>query len=685
ADPTGSDYALLEIENFQLAAQLFNYIYGPNYLDRRHQATQMLSIETDHTLDNQWDLSKVLSYDYDLDLDPDVVLDQGSYIDVSSLTKIIDFFEAFAPFYEVFESTTNRAPLPLEEYVSLDTEDDKEVRLGFMMSSASSLLCVTRMARAQQALVSGSLLLEPIYQIMYQGVLADATIPVNGQQISLKRFVIHLLRKNAVLSANFMTYVAQKNYAHPRPADYNYVTNGSFSFGLANFESDQNYQVTDDPNEAFSFMADMEDHTPNDDNMMFVSDHNVDFTNAWRQTITLDSGSYEFSAFVGENTPTERSFQNWPRIQLSINDSLFSKEVLLREILSWNYVTLSFELEETATLEFKIDNLRPTVGDNNLMIDDVAVRKNNNLIPNGYFELGNTLFESDLAFKDNINPKNGDNLYLVGRTSTGINSILPDSRGVEAVQGDSFFGRVSPDFGPQMIWAQSVQLRDGGVYDLSFNVADNRSASHNPSIVPKTSLLIEDLIEGDTTMILEINLENKRWYSPTVRLYSRDYSDSIRVMLICDAGSEEARPILDGIALRDLSIPSDTVSPWLEGPITSPDTVLLEREARVDDLDWTSFSHPDLSERNVFLKLEATGSDCPADGLPINCVALLQRPRLSTMATDRFSYTEAFARLKAQMSRSTNIHVNHHMADQYPTQPIDLHLAKAVLLNPSNQ
>lgn len=380
-DPTQSNgYGADEINNFKMIVSLYDHIYGVNGLNRYDEAAAQLLIETDNTVDASWDFAELVDLTSTIDYPVSDAINVNNYLDVDAIKIVLDFYRELHPFYEIFENNANLDPLELQEFLDDIDLNDRNSRSLILNEYSYNLLRLTQMARAQQALMSGHMIVDPMYRIIYEDAFKDDLITFNGQDYPIKQFVINILRNNSTIATNFSTITARFNHNY-NTNKYNLVTNGTFSYGDQFFDSDliqsssfasNRYDVVSNAEDWDQDFESMLDKTPVCDDNMFLMTAPPGPAALWRQEVDVTPGQYRFKCYTAEPDEEEAN-HNFPEIYLSVNGTMFSDTLVIPEVLKWYEVEFTFDITTAQTLTLEIRDANASSTYNNPAIDDISL------------------------------------------------------------------------------------------------------------------------------------------------------------------------------------------------------------------------------------------------------------------------------------------------------------------------
>lgn len=376
-----SEYAQQEMAAFGKMAALFKQLYGSNL----EKYVQELLIETESTFDEPWQNSKLNGEELDFQIDPAKLLNENQYIDVFNVAAILKYYELLYSYYEVFETSADNSPKDLDDYLAL-TEKDRRTRLNNVQKQIDNFRCVSDLAVAQQALMSGRLLLEPVYAVIFKNAYRDQVIDYKGNSVDLRRFCIDLLSANPIFATNFMTYVMRKNYGMDAysPGQTNRVFQGNFDYGYRSFETDLQYRTGG--NVAVYFMSynlidslygffgggfsNTVDHTSGK-GLYLLGGPTEESPLIWKQALTLEGGrTFAIEAWVAPALSSNTV------IAIKVNEDTLASIVLGPEMPlgEWRAISTTFTPDSTGVDSLSIVLSKESPSQNvRLMLDDISV------------------------------------------------------------------------------------------------------------------------------------------------------------------------------------------------------------------------------------------------------------------------------------------------------------------------
>ncbi len=672
AHNTGSTYALHEIENFKKITTLFNFIYDSK-LDILYDATQLLLLESDHTIDNQWDLSKTQNLSYDFSLDPLIVLDINNYIDANSVATIMQYYDTFLPFLEVFTSSTNLNPLPIDDYLSLSSIA-KAFRLAFLTLYSGNLQCIGRMAKAQQSLMSGSLLVNPMYQIIYDGKYNNETLTYNGQPFNVKRFCIDILQNNATLSSNFITLAMNRNFDFT-PVKY-FVKNGDFNLEDSLFytplthtqmRSDENqFSIVSSAYQWWNALVDFPEPSGDPNGKYLVADPNYLSTpqTIWKQDIPLKTGDYQFNISLAEGYGPGATAGSY---DLSLCDNDFGN-TLCPGSISYEFYDVAASptvdnIPDTNPLStgiisnFNVTDLQQklTPADGNTF----AVRYSGYIHIPGY---------SSEAFPYTFSLDSDDGAVL-----TIDDQFILNHDGQNAL-GSPVSGTFEILGGPRKFVLEYFQNYGGK--GLSLNVSYEGNTTDFFLAFPVSC--------GCETYPYGSSGPGGQWNNISKDLQVSN-SDTFSLKII----DRTTLPGANNLCIDDIIIKNKNSILELSPFSTNVAEGTWEGYSLFKSLDFELVSDPALTNSYFYLRINANVPECDPANNPIpqiTCSTLLPIPDLENLKNDKFIFTESYSKMKSILNKITEIHVNTTIPKFYPTDDwYKSMMTKAILVNKSNQ
>ncbi len=208
--------------SYRKCLTFFSWLYGPSNQNHLYSAVQNLLIPSKNT---NWDQKTYCETrnDPDLDfiLDPEDVLSEINFIDAQFLRDFIQIYSIYFPFFEIqdFYQSDGFKPFSLEDFIKETNKEIPEGSIDFiktrnldLQTQIDQISNICKVSSAQQNLLSGHLLIEPFYRIIYQSQHAGKSINFNGEAFGVQQFVIDILNSNPVIANNFATYVIRRNY-----------------------------------------------------------------------------------------------------------------------------------------------------------------------------------------------------------------------------------------------------------------------------------------------------------------------------------------------------------------------------------------------------------------------------------------------------------------------------------------
>lgn len=221
---TSTEKTKAEMNAFKEATTFFDWYYGKRQ-NKLHYATQQLLLPI-RTIDENQILYCEDSLNLDLQLNPNNVLNPTYFLDVISFRKLVNIYNIFYPFFEIYNAksgVSSYSPLSIKEFIALSSKELSVIESNTFASNKRTidndirvLSEVSNIMLAQQALMSGHLMIQPLYYILYQDqyLYNDQPEPeleyIDG--VPVKQFAINLLKNNPVLAQNFAKFVIRKNY-----------------------------------------------------------------------------------------------------------------------------------------------------------------------------------------------------------------------------------------------------------------------------------------------------------------------------------------------------------------------------------------------------------------------------------------------------------------------------------------
>lgn len=216
-----TDNTETELKSFNQLTTFFKWYYKKQ--DKLYFATQQLLLPI-RSIDKNQNLFCEDSLTLNLQLNPNNVLNPTFYLDVITFRKLVNIYNTFYPFFEIYDpspESSSYAPLSLDEFITLSSKELSSIESDVIASNKRMIDRDTRtfsqlsnIMLAQQALMSGHLLIQPLYYIIYQDQYMydedGRTLKIDG--VPVKEFAIKILKENPVLAQNFANYVLRKNY-----------------------------------------------------------------------------------------------------------------------------------------------------------------------------------------------------------------------------------------------------------------------------------------------------------------------------------------------------------------------------------------------------------------------------------------------------------------------------------------
>lgn len=188
-----------------------------------------------------------------------------TYLSPNSLATISHLYITYCHYFEIQKNTTTVEPGDYNYYLELD-DRSREIRVNEIIKKLESLLDLTNRGIAQQAVMSGHLLLFKIQNILYNGLYPE-----------LYDKVIGALRSNYILSHNFVKYLL-----HPKLDSTNKIEKYKNAFkanSVAILSGFLNYEVSLDDNQKLQIQltSDFKTYLPNskeilNNEMLYPSD-----------------------------------------------------------------------------------------------------------------------------------------------------------------------------------------------------------------------------------------------------------------------------------------------------------------------------------------------------------------------------------------------------------------------------
>ncbi len=380
-----SEYVQQEVSAFGKTATLFEWLYGSG--SDAYEKAQQLLIETESTFDEPWQNSKLTGEELDFHIDPAKLLDETKYIDVFNVSAILKYYELLYSYYEVFETSADNSPKDLGNYLAL-TEKERRTRLNNVKRQIDNFRCVSDLALAQQALMSGRLLLEPVYAIIFKNAYQDQMISYKGNDVELRRFCIDLLRSNPTFASNFMTYVIRKNFGMDvhYPAQPNRVFQGNFDYGDRSFETDLEYRGVGGPIASYisqytfidtlpggfigAGFSNRVDHTSGK-GMYLLGGPTSELPLVWEQSLVLEGGrAFAIKAWVAPAVTYPTT------IAIKVNEDSLASIMLGSEIPlgEWQAISTTFTPDKAGVFSLSIVLSKESPSQSvRIMLDDISV------------------------------------------------------------------------------------------------------------------------------------------------------------------------------------------------------------------------------------------------------------------------------------------------------------------------
>lgn len=214
-DSEDSDYIDNEFDTYKKMVTFYNWYYD-NQLGNKENAFQLLSIPTKNVDENQEVYCELRNEDFNSIIKSDDALNKNYYLDPYSFRDFVTIYAIFYPFFEFQDTEASNAyqPFSTQDFIGFSTERPSilAARKGIINSHTESMLNVSKIIKAQQALMSGHNLIQPFYYIIYQDNYSNHAIEYNSTSYSAKQLAIDILSNNPTMAQNFATYVLRKNY-----------------------------------------------------------------------------------------------------------------------------------------------------------------------------------------------------------------------------------------------------------------------------------------------------------------------------------------------------------------------------------------------------------------------------------------------------------------------------------------
>jgi hypothetical protein len=225
-DDTDSEYYKQERKNFQKAARFFEWFYGSENLDNLNQATEQLLFPSTNTENNLYNYMYFKSLSFEDVINNDEVLSQTFYLDAFNFSRFVEIYSTFYPYME-FQQRNAPIAQEFEDFISFSKDPNNNAlkvgRKSFLYTDVQLLNQISNVIQAQQVLLSGHMLLRPLYSVIYKNQFnSNISFGVEGatQSINSRHFAIDMLNNNPTLARNFAIYVLRRNY---EMSEYNYV------------------------------------------------------------------------------------------------------------------------------------------------------------------------------------------------------------------------------------------------------------------------------------------------------------------------------------------------------------------------------------------------------------------------------------------------------------------------------
>lgn len=208
-------YVNSEFDNYKKTAAFFKWYYGTE-LDNLNTALQLL-LAPSRTIDENIDTYCGLRQDnFNSTLKVEETLNEIYYLDPYAFRDFVTVYSIFYPYFELqdIEASNNYQPFSIDDFIEFSTNNQNllAARKGIINSHVESIQRISQIIKAQQALMSGHMLLQPFYYILYQEQYNTASIEYNNAFYSPKQFAIDILANNPTMAQNFAAFTIRKNY-----------------------------------------------------------------------------------------------------------------------------------------------------------------------------------------------------------------------------------------------------------------------------------------------------------------------------------------------------------------------------------------------------------------------------------------------------------------------------------------
>ncbi len=208
-------YVRDEAETFEKMVTFFKWYYG-DQLGNLENALQLLLLPTKEVSRNQDIYCELRGEVTNSILNLDKTLNNINYLDPYSFRDLATIYSIFYPFFEIQrDGDFNYQPFSRDEFIKYASDNSGvlDSRKTLISTDVENLINISKTLKAQQALMSGHLLIQPFYYIIHQNQYSsNDRIEYNNLLVTPKQLAIDILAKNPTMAQNYATYVIRKNF-----------------------------------------------------------------------------------------------------------------------------------------------------------------------------------------------------------------------------------------------------------------------------------------------------------------------------------------------------------------------------------------------------------------------------------------------------------------------------------------